>query len=101
MDGLKQGGLIQGIIRLDKGSFILIEIGQEFRTLVRWSWMLLRGNNNVQTRTVTSYCPTVSASGEGSYSKQLESLTIINIQNYTRTQLWMDLNTKIAKWMDQ
>ena len=43
----------------------------------------------------------VSASSGGAYSKQLEALTIMKIQNDPMTQFWIDPNTKIAKWMDQ
>ena len=55
----------------------------------------------VRTRIGTAYFPTVSDSTGGSYSQQLESLIITKIQNNPRTQFWIYLNTKIAKWMDQ
>ena len=43
----------------------------------------------------------VSASGGGEYSQQLEALTIMKIQHDPRTQFWINLNTEIAKWINQ
>ena len=98
-DGLKQGGLAQGITKLPfpNGQFqsggtaimavyevscILIARGKEFSNLVRWSW-----------RIITAYCPILSASAGGAYIQQLEALAIIEIQNDSRTQCWIYLNT--------
>ena len=63
--------------------------------------MMMRGRENVITRMITAYFPTVSVSTGGVYSKKLEDLTIMKIQNDPRTQLWIDLTTKIAKWVCQ
>ena len=59
--------------------------------------MLLHGNNNVITRIITAYFPTVSASAGGAYSQQLEFLVIMKIQNDPRNQSWIDINTEISK----
>ena len=86
---------------LDKVSCRAIEKGQEFMSLGCWSLMLLRGKNNIRTRIISAYFPTVSASTGGSYRQQLESLAIMNIQNYPRTQFWIDLSKEISKWIHQ
>ena len=63
--------------------------------------MMLKGKNNVRTIIITPYCPTVSDSSGGAYIQQLEALTIMKTRNYPRTQLWIDLNTEISKWIHQ
>ena len=42
----------------------------------------------------------VSAITGGTYSQQWEPHTTIKIQIYPRPQLWIDLNTDIAEWMN-
>ena len=89
------------IMSVDEVSFIVIVIGQESWNLGSWSWMLLRGKKNVITRIITTYFPTVGAITGGAYSRKLESLTMMKIQNDPRTQFWIDLNTEILKWIHQ
>ena len=72
-------------MEVDEVSCRAIEIGQEFRNLGRWSWMLMQGKNNVRTMIVTTYCPIVNSIIGGAYIKQLEYLTVVKIQNYIRT----------------
>ena len=43
----------------------------------------------------------VSSSAGGAYIQELEALVIMKVQNYLKTQLWIELNTNIAKWMDK
>ena len=57
--------------------------------------------NNVRTRIINTYWPTVRASSGVSYSQQLEALTIMIIQNDSKIQLWIDPNTEISKWIHQ
>ena len=59
--------------------------------------MLLLGNNNVKTKIINAYYPTVTASSGGAYSQKLESLAIMKIHNGPRTQFWIDLNIDISK----
>ena len=42
----------------------------------------------------------VSAITGGAYSQQWEARTTIKIQIYPRNQLWIDLNTDTAEWMN-
>ena len=86
---------------VDEVSYRAIEIGKYFRNLSWWSWMLLRRKNNVRTIIVTAYCPTVSANAGGAYSQQIEAFKMMEIQNNPRTQFWIDLNTEIAKYINQ
>ena len=95
----QSGGTV--IIAVDEVSCRAIAISQEFRNLHRWSWMLQRGKKNVITIIVTAYYPKASSIIGGTYSQQLEALKIMKIQNYLRNQFLIDLNTEIAKWMDQ
>ena len=88
-------------MEVDEVSCRVIASGQEFRNLGHWAWMLLQGKNNVRTRVITAYCPTVSASVGGSYRQKLESFAIMKIQNDPRTQFWIDLNGEISKWIYQ
>ena len=81
---------------IDEISCREIETGKEFRNLGRWSWMLLRGKNNVRTTIITAYCPTVSAGARGEYIQQLEYLTIMKVQNDQRPQFLIYLNTEIS-----
>ena len=91
MDGLKQGVLAQCITKspftkgqfqiegtasmaVDEVSCIVIATGQEFRSLGRWSWILLQVKNNIRTRIVTAYYPAVRTSARVEYSQQLEAL---------------------------
>ena len=74
------------IMDTEKVSCRAIETGQEFRNLGRWSWMLLQGKNNMRTRIITAHRTTESSSVGGAHSQQLESLSIIKIQNNPRTQ---------------
>ena len=46
---------------VDEVSCIAIAIVQKFWNLDHWSWMLLRVKNDIRTRTITAYSPTVSA----------------------------------------
>ena len=80
------------IMEVDKVSCREIATGQGFRNLGHWSWILLQGKNNIITRIITAYCPTVRASPGGAYSQQLEALAIMKIKNVPRTQFWIDLN---------
>ena len=50
------------------------------------------------TRIITSYFTKNSTSTGGAYTQQLEALTITKIQNYPRTQFWIDINKEISKW---
>ena len=59
------------IMEVDELSCRVIGTGQEFCNLGRWSWVLLRGEDNMRTRIVTAYCPTASDSAGGAYSQQL------------------------------
>ena len=59
------------------------------------------GKNNFRSKIVITYCPTVSASAGGAYSQKPEALKMMKIQNYPRTHFWIDINTKIEKWMDK
>ena len=54
-----------------------------------------------RTRIITEYCPTASASAGGAYNQQLESLAIMEIQNYPITKSWIDINKEISKWTHQ
>ena len=96
---IQSGGTSTMVV--DKVSRRLIAKGQYFRNLGRWSWMLPQGNNSIRTIIITTYWPVVSASVRGAYSQQLEALAIMKIQNDPRTQFWIDLNTKIYKWIHQ
>ena len=78
-----------------------IVIGQEFQNLGWWSRTRFQGKDNLITIIVTESCPTVSANVGGGYNHILEVLTTMKIQNYPWTQSWIDLNTHIAKLMDQ
>ena len=59
--------------------------------------MLLQVKNNIITIIITAYCPIVSSGVGGAYSQQLESIVIMKIENYPRTQFWIDLNKEISK----
>ena len=89
------------IMAVDEVSCRVIGIGQEFRNMGRWSWMLLRGRYNMRTIIITAYCPTASASAGRSYIQQLEPLAIMIIQNEPRTKCWIDLSKEISKWIHQ
>ena len=89
------------IMAVDKVSCRSIGTGQEFSNLGFWSWMLLRGVNNIITIIFTAYCPTASASAGVEYIQQLEVLVIMKIQNNPRTQFWIYLNKEISKWTHQ
>ena len=65
------------IIVADELSCREIATGQELINLGRWSWVFLRGKNNMRTRIITAYLPTASASEGVAYSQQLESLAIM------------------------
>ena len=49
----QSGGI--AIMAVDRVSYRAIGKVQEFKNLVRWSWMLLREGNNTRTRIITSY----------------------------------------------
>ena len=60
----------------DEVSFRVVATGQEFRNLGYWSCVLLQGKNNVRTRIIKSYRPTVSATTGEAYSEELEAAAI-------------------------
>ena len=86
---------------VDKLSCREIGTGQEFINLGFWSYMLLRGKNNIRTIIITAYCPTKRAIAGRAYIQQLESLVIMKTQNHPRTQFLIDLNKEISKWIHQ
>ena len=64
---------------VDKVSCREIAKSQEFRNLGHWSWIFLRGKNNIITRIITEYISIVNASSGGVYSQQPEPIAIMKI----------------------
>ena len=56
---------------------------------------------NMRKIIISTYCPAASGSAGKAHSQKLEALEIMKIQNYPRTQLWMNLNKEISKWTHQ
>ena len=86
---------------VDEVSCRELVIGQEFRNLGRCSRILMRAKNNFRIILVTAYSPTIRNSTGGTYSQQVQSLTIMKIKNELRNPFWIDLNTNTTKWMYQ
>ena len=54
--------------------------------------------NNLWTRIVNPYCPSIRQNSVGAYSQKLEVYVILDMQVCPRDELWTDLGTTISEW---
>ena len=86
------GGTV--IIARDKIALTCVS-GSDESKLGRWSWVIIKGANGLNTRVVSAYSPSGSGRGPSTvYSQQLSVL-----QNDPTKTFWDDLGLILSKWI--
>ena len=80
----------------------IMETGYDPLRLGRWSWILIRGKNNIKLRIVSVY-RAKKPTEEGprrAYAQQQQALLKLKIEQSPEEQFWTDLWDSITKWND-
>ena len=86
------GGTV--IIARDKIALTCVS-GSDESKLGRWSWVIIKGANGLNTRVVSAYSP--SGSGRGPATVYSQHLSVL--QNDPTQTFWDDLGLTLSKWI--
>ena len=86
---------------LNKTAHRVIEKGNDFRGLGRWSWTTYRGKQGMRLRINSAYRCVMNQSGNLSvWSQQEEQLLLEGVDTVPREQFIVDLVGELQKWTE-